>query len=922
MSEARPGPSSGGARRVFISSTIDDLKKYRERAKAAAVAAGLLPVMSEDFISSGARPPLNECLARVAECDVLVVIVAHRYGWKPDGGRGKSITWLECEKAASGGKEVLAFVVGGKWPDHLKDSHTAAKAVEAGKATAKLVDELQRDVARLGRFRGWLNRRGIRATFSTPEDLQRKVESALREWLQRGPGDTNGSTHQDDTSIYLDQLREQCSWIDIRGLQVGTGKAHRFPIDDLYIPLTMSAAGIERGRETGQPRTVPLDEALRHPRLVVVGDPGSGKSTFLRHVALARLKEAAKQKGAAPFPILIRISELLEHIRRRPDSRLQEDSPAWLIDFLTARSEEYNQGLSERFFRERCDRGQALLLLDGLDEAPGTGERAAAVRLFENATRAYSRCRFVVTTRPLSYAGRSVLSGFETARIEPLENAAIDTFLERWCAGLFPESAVSAKRHMRELTEARRSVPEIRRMARNPVMLTALAVVHWNERRLPEQRADLYESILSWLARSREQRRGRANADRCLMLLQDLALAMQSAPEGRQVEVEKGWAAGGLAPMSATDAQKFIEEEEVDSGIIVSRGAAVRFWHLTFQEYLAARAVAGLEEAEQRSLLLEGDRIYRPEWRETALLLAGVLARQGLGKVNGLFRAVLDRLGPNATLNTKARCAGLLGGMVNDLKPLDYQPADPRYRQLMDGVLGIFDREKAKDIEFAVRLEAAEALGQAGDPRLGRDNWVRIEGHGKVKTFEIGKYPVTVAEFGRFVEDGGYAEERWWKAGGFGERRLNEWQEQQQHPNRPVVGVSWYAASAYAQWAGVRLPAEAEWDLAARGSEGREYPWGKEDPDARANYGSKPGHAMPVGLYPCGATPEGVQDIAGNVWEWVEGWYDAERETRVLRGGSWLDDSAVMHASFRLGGVPEVRDDDIGFRVAREVSIP
>ncbi len=215
----------------------------------------------------------------------------------------------------------------------------------------------------------------------------------------------------------------------------------------------------------------------------------------------------SRKKG--DFPIFIRVAGLLEHIRRRPDSQLAAESRMWLIEFPASRSAEFNQGLDERFFRETCENGRALVMLDGLDEAPNTREGEAAVGLFENATRAFGNCRFVVTTRPLSYAGRSVLTGFETAAIEPLETAAIETFLERWCAALFPESVAAAKQHRAELTEALRSVPEIRRMARNPVMLTALAVVHWNERRLPEQRADLYESILNWLARSREQRSGR-----------------------------------------------------------------------------------------------------------------------------------------------------------------------------------------------------------------------------------------------------------------------------------------------------------------------------------------------------------------------------------------------------------------------------
>ncbi len=344
----------------------------------------------------------------------------------------------------------------------------------------------------------------------------------------------------------------------------------------------------------------------------------------------------------------------------------------------------------------------------------------------------------------------------------------------------------------------------------------------------------------------------------------------------------------------------------MDSGIIVSRGMEVRFWHLTFQEYLAARAIGGMEEPDQRALLLDGEGIYGAEWREMALLLAGVLCgRQGPGKVNGLFRAALDRLGPNASLTAKARCAGLPGGMVNDLRPLGYQPADPRYRDLMGAVLGIFEKEQARQIEFQVRLEAAEALGQAGDPRLAGPNWIRITGERGLKDFEIGKYPVTVAEYRRFVDDGGYGDERWWAAVGFGQHSAPEdWDEQQRHPSRPVVAVSWFAASAYAAWAGVRLPTEQEWEWAARGAAGRAYPWGREKPGAtRANYGGTgPRHPTPVGLYPRGSTPEGVQDMAGNVWEWTESWWDKDKKSKVLRGGSWDDHASYLRASVRFGG--------------------
>jgi hypothetical protein len=108
------------------------------------------------------------------------------------------------------------------------------------------------------------------------------------------------------------------------------------------------------------------------------------------------------------------------------------------------------------------------------------------------------------------------------------------------CQALFGESAESTKRHYAELSHALQAVLEIRRMARNPVMLTALAVMHWHERRLPEQRADLYESILKWLSQTREKRSGREPAERCLLLLRHLALATLEDPKGRQVQVSKG----------------------------------------------------------------------------------------------------------------------------------------------------------------------------------------------------------------------------------------------------------------------------------------------------------------------------------------------------------------------------------------------
>ena len=134
-----------------------------------------------------------------------------------------------------------------------------------------------------------------------------------------------------------------------------------------------------------------------------------------------------------------------------------------------------------------------------------------------------------------------------------------------------------------------------------------------------------------------------------------------------------------------------------------------------------------------------------------ALLLAGVLHKQGKDKMDGLVSALLGRLGERPSLAGQARCAGLLGAMVRDLRPFNHQPTSPRYLRTMDAVLNTFDADKAYDIDFKVRL-ATEALGQAGDSRLRRDNWITIEGGGtkRLKPFQIARYPVTVAEYRLF----------------------------------------------------------------------------------------------------------------------------------------------------------------------------
>lgn len=187
--------------------------------------------------------------------------------------------------------------------------------------------------------------------------------------------------------------------------------------------------------------------------------------------------------------------------------------------------------------------------------------------------------------------------------------------------------------------------------------------------------------------------------------------------------------------------------------------------------------------------------------------------------------------------------------------------------------------------------------------------------------YYIGKYEVTVGQFKKFCNATG--------------KTMPEQPSWNNRDDHPVVNVSWNDAKAYCDWAGLRLPTEAEWEKAARGTDGRTYPWGNAWDNTKCNSrenGDRYSNTSPVGSFPSGVSPYGCYDMAGNVWEWCNDWYDknyygsspssnptgpSSGDLRVLRGGGWYNGADLCRSADRFRDFPDIRYYYVGFRVAR-----
>jgi formylglycine-generating enzyme required for sulfatase activity len=414
------------------------------------------------------------------------------------------------------------------------------------------------------------------------------------------------------------------------------------------------------------------------------------------------------------------------------------------------------------------------------------------------------------------------------------------------------------------------------------------------------------------------------------------------------------------------------------AGLLEPRGLAVyAFPHRTFQEYLAACHLTddGFPDKLAELVLQEPNR-----WREVTLLAAGKAGRGTAAAIWTLAETLCDRPAPASKEGEEQGYWGALLAAQALLENHCLERRAPRNREKLERVrqwlVGTLDHEALLPVD---RAQAGDALAQLGDPRFRADAWYLPDepffGFVKIEAGEfcmgsdarkdtlardeefpqhrlhlpgyyIARYPVTVAQFQAFVSDSDYGPVDADCLEGL--------------PNHPVVNITWYEALKYCQWLTERLkgwkgtaqplvglmreqgwqvtlPSEAEWEKAARGGDGRLYPWGDEFENDRCNSGETGvGRTTAVGCFPSGACPCGCLDMAGNVWEWTRSLWGKDPEERFrypykrdkreelrapdcdprgLRGGSFLGDRLYVRCAFRLWYSPDFRYRNLGFRV-------
>ncbi len=800
------------------------------------------------------------------------------------------------------------------------------------------------------------------------------------------------STHR-VASTYLSTLAEQNRTIEIKGFE--TKLRTLISLEELYVPLQtgfghrggMGAdsaikgarkADVGPGSEANASRGVPLIDAFRvagqlgRHGVILLGDPGSGKTTHLRRVAYLLATGEAAKLGLPEtcVPVLLALRNLTTTARG-------------LEPFIEAEFRSAFSRLPAGFATQLLAQGNIVYLLDGLDEVPPS-RRAEIVQWVEKGLRTSHDARFLVTSRFAGYTEDARFGAeFLELHLSPLDDKGTETLVQNWYRavelGLDPDhdqanrrATAKSKELLDLIAGPRFQTRSLREMVGNPLLLTAICLVHRDRARLPERRVELYDECVNVLLQHWRGAKGleiAVDAALARRILQPLALWLHEKDQRTRATATELQpiltTAIGRTPCSITDPDTFLATIRDQSGLLTGfSGKTFGFMHLGFQEYLAACEIQNRAFDEPALLAALVAHFGDPWWREVTMLL---FALSGPSPFKAFFRLlcqsqafvdhrpdvvacleeavafspepfvellqtphskdqalwsrhavalwILQRRAPEALLPLSAHLRKHPSPEINghDRIPAEAQSPITRSASSITKLCGL---------EF-VTIPAGSFIMGSPETDEDRDN-DELQYVVYLSAFQLARTPVTSADYANFLEATKRKPHEYWS-----NRAYNQ-------ATQPVVGVDWDDAVAFCKWVGpnARLPSEAEWEYACRAGTQTRF-WSGDSPEdlARVGWfsGNSGGRLHPVAELP--ANPYGLHDMHGNVDEWCADWFgDYPRgiqkdpqgppsgSVRVRRGGFFGDGARWCRSACRSGLGPSYRGNYLGFRVA--VSLP
>jgi hypothetical protein len=633
-------------------------------------------------------------------------------------------------------------------------------------------------------------------------------------------------------------------------------------------------------------------------------------------------------------------------------------------------------GLNGEDFLHRLNEGRCLLILDGFDEVPNRLETRAGISyphaiLLSGLASALGPWmdagnRVLLTSRPYGLKDDERRSlNLEETPLQPLPASLQQTFVQRWYSTSFgqkgQETANALWDHLNE-----RHDPWLEELTRSPLLLTALCVKFAESMQLPTDQHELFDAVVE----NTLYNRYRDNSSELLPVRRRLEAVAWGMHSGEELGME------GSCPLAEIQLQQvdllLAKHAELNpmseagiltttqrrselltrTGLLLPEGEErAGFYHQTFQDFFAAEYTLHNPSSEVTKLLT--NHADDPRWHQMLLFLLSGMIRNSNG-VDTPLKCFGDVLRPKLDSTSLAQqpLPAILWGRCLELADSN------RVRTLGELGEAFFNAcldalQQVKDPQQRLHLfDSLAHLGLDRRPGVGLDeqglpdiDWVEIPAgpfiYGEdenqqtleLDTFYISRYPITYSQFQAFIDAGGYEVAAYWRDIRNVAPRKASWKA----ANRPRDSVSWFEAVAFCRWLSeawgreVRLPTEQAWEKAARGLDGRAYPWGDDYQAGFANVDGKSSNTGPnylgqsssVGLYPKGLSPYGIHDMAGNLFEWCLNKFDKPEitdkdetdDTRVLRGGAWGFYLENAYSADRYEGNPDFQGNVIGFRV-------